>query len=127
MAAEPPRAPLTPAVIDTGLAAVDTFKRMLDPGADPTVEGDKALPFPSGWRAIQLPDAGTDSYFTKAFGRPAREQTCECERTAEPSVTQALHVLSGVGDGPGVPLQFNALARIRAIEVFPVPRGPAKR
>ena len=44
---------------------------------------------------MQLPDAGTNSYFTKAFGRPAREQTCECERTAEPSVTQALHVANG--------------------------------
>jgi hypothetical protein len=62
---------------------------------DPTVEGDKPLVFPAGWRAIQLPDAGTDSYFTKAFGRPAREQTRECERTAEPSVTQALHVANG--------------------------------
>jgi hypothetical protein len=62
---------------------------------DPTVEGDKPTPFPKGWRALQLPDAGTDSYFTKAFGRPAREQTCECERTAEPSVTQALHVANG--------------------------------
>jgi chemosensory pili system protein ChpA (sensor histidine kinase/response regulator) len=29
---------LTPTVIDTGLAAVDTFKRMLDPGADPTLD-----------------------------------------------------------------------------------------
>jgi hypothetical protein len=62
---------------------------------DPTVEGDKPLDFPRGWRALQLPDAGTNSYFTKAFGRPAREQTCECERTAEPSVTQALHVANG--------------------------------
>jgi len=62
---------------------------------DPTVEGDSPLAFPPGWRAIQLPDAGTNSYFTKAFGRPAREQTCECERTAEPSVTQALHVANG--------------------------------
>jgi hypothetical protein len=62
---------------------------------DPTVEGDKPLDFPRGWRAMQLPDAGTNSYFTKAFGRPAREQTCECERTAEPSVTQALHVANG--------------------------------
>jgi hypothetical protein len=62
---------------------------------DPTVEGDQPLNFPKGWRAIQLPDAGTNSYFTKAFGRPAREQTCECERTAEPSVTQALHVANG--------------------------------
>ncbi len=57
--------------------------------------GDKATPFPLGWRATQLPDAGTDSYFTQAFGRPARELTCECERTAEPSVTQALHLANG--------------------------------
>ena len=62
---------------------------------DPTVEGDKPLDFPRGWRAVQLPDASTDSYFTKVFGRPAREATCECERTAEPSVTQALHVSNG--------------------------------
>jgi len=39
--------------------------------------------------------------------------------------TQAPQVLSGVGVGPCS--QFSALARIRAIEVFPVPRGPAKR
>ena len=38
---------------------------------------------------------------------------------------QALHVLSGVGVGPCA--QFSALARIRAIDVFPVPRGPANR
>ncbi len=57
--------------------------------------GDKATVFPRGWRAMQLPDANTDSYFTKAFGRPLRDQTCECERTAEPSVTQALHVSNG--------------------------------
>ncbi len=53
------------------------------------------IPFPAGWRAMQLPDAGTDSYFTRAFGRPDRDQTCECERTAEPSVTQALHLANG--------------------------------
>ena len=40
---------------------------------------------------------------------------------------QTGQVLSGDGDGPGVPAQFSAFARIRAIEVLPVPRGPAKR
>ena len=40
-------------------------------------------------------------------------------------VTHAWQVLSGVGVGPCT--QFSALARIRAIEVLPVPRGPAKR
>jgi hypothetical protein len=57
--------------------------------------GESGTAFPAGWRALQLPDANTDSYFTRAFGRAARDLTCECERTAEPSVTQALHVSNG--------------------------------
>ena len=36
-----------------------------------------------------------DSYFLKAFGRPEREKTCQCERTDEPSVTQVLHISNG--------------------------------
>jgi hypothetical protein len=51
--------------------------------------------YPLGFRAIQLPDTQTDSYFLKAFGRPEREKTCECERTMEPSVTQVLHIANG--------------------------------
>ncbi len=51
--------------------------------------------YPFGLRAIQLPDTQTDSYFLKAFGRPEREKTCECERTAEPNVTQMLHLANG--------------------------------
>ena len=39
--------------------------------------------------------------------------------------THALQALSGVGVGPCA--QLSALARMRAIEVLPVPRGPAKR
>ncbi|MEO6787624.1 MAG: DUF1549 domain-containing protein, partial [Chthoniobacteraceae bacterium] len=62
---------------------------------DPYVNNDKGDAFPAGWRAMQLPDVNTDSYFTRAFGRPLRERTCECERTEEPSVTQALHIANG--------------------------------
>jgi hypothetical protein len=51
--------------------------------------------YPLGFRALQLPDTQTDSYFLKAFGRPDREKTCACERTAEPSVTQVLHIANG--------------------------------
>lgn len=51
--------------------------------------------YPEGWRAIQLPDSNVDSYFLKSFGRPDREKTCECERTADPSVTQVLHISNG--------------------------------
>jgi hypothetical protein len=62
---------------------------------NPYDQGDKGDAFPVGWRAVQLPDANTDSYFTRVFGRPLREQTCECERTEEPNVTQALHIANG--------------------------------
>jgi len=51
--------------------------------------------YPLGLRALQLPDTKVFSYFLKTFGRPDREKTCECERTAEPSVTQVLHIANG--------------------------------
>lgn len=51
--------------------------------------------YPAGIRAMQLPDARVNSYFLTIFGKPPRFATCECERTAEPSVTQALHVING--------------------------------
>ena len=51
--------------------------------------------YPKGWRALQLPDSKVDSYFLASFGRAEREQTCTCERTGEPSVTQVLHIFNG--------------------------------
>jgi hypothetical protein len=51
--------------------------------------------YPKGLRALQLPDNNVASYFLSAFGRPAREFTCECERSAEPSITQTLHLANG--------------------------------
>src|SRR5262249_11491216 len=51
--------------------------------------------YPAGWRALQLPDAAVSSYFLKTFGRPDRVITCECERTAQPSMVQVLHISNG--------------------------------
>ena len=51
--------------------------------------------YPMGFRALQLPDSNISSYFLKSFGRPDRVQTCECERTNEPSMAQALHIANG--------------------------------
>jgi Protein of unknown function (DUF1553)/Protein of unknown function (DUF1549) len=50
---------------------------------------------PAGMRAMQLPDARINSYFLKVFGKPDRTTTCECERSSEPTVTQALHIING--------------------------------
>lgn len=51
--------------------------------------------YPAGFRALQLPDSNIASYFLKSFGRADRVATCECERTNEPSMAQALHIANG--------------------------------
>ena len=51
--------------------------------------------YPVTLRAFQLPDSNIASYFLKTFGRADRLQTCECERTEEPSLAQALHIANG--------------------------------
>jgi hypothetical protein len=50
---------------------------------------------PLGTRAIQLPDTRVRSYLLDVFGRPPRQVTCECERTVQPNIAQALHLLNG--------------------------------
>ncbi len=49
---------------------------------------------PDGTRAIQLWDNRIPSYFFRIFGRPLRASVCECERSNEPSITQALHLMN---------------------------------
>jgi hypothetical protein len=61
------------------------------PGADK----EKTTEYPKGTRAIQLKDSAVVSYFLKTFGRNARQITCECERTEEPSMVQVLHIANG--------------------------------
>jgi hypothetical protein len=50
---------------------------------------------PLGKRAMELPDVDAASYFLKSFGRPARQITCECERTNTPTMVQVLHISNG--------------------------------
>jgi hypothetical protein len=60
--------------------------------------GDSTSPiatFPRGTRAMQVPDSLITSRFLDAFGRAERVQTCACERTADASVGQALHLSNG--------------------------------
>jgi hypothetical protein len=51
--------------------------------------------YPATMRGLQLPDTAVKSYFLTAFGRPARLQTRESERTSVPTITQALHIING--------------------------------
>ena len=50
--------------------------------------------FPSGTRAIELPDENVASSFLDIFGRPARTSACECERVDAPSLAQALTLIN---------------------------------
>jgi hypothetical protein len=51
---------------------------------------------PAGTRATALPDNSFNagSYFLTVFGRPESSSACECERTQEASLAQALHLLN---------------------------------
>ena len=50
--------------------------------------------WPAGYRAIELWDSRVPNYFFRIFGRPSRTSVCECERSNEPSIAQALHLLN---------------------------------
>jgi Protein of unknown function (DUF1553)/Protein of unknown function (DUF1549)/Bacterial Ig-like domain (group 2) len=50
----------------------------------------------AGLRAIQLPDTQVDSYFLSVFGRPDSSSACECERSGDSSLAQALHLYNSV-------------------------------
>ena len=51
---------------------------------------------PAGTRAIALPDNSFNagSYFLTVFGRPESSSACECERTQDASLAQALHLIN---------------------------------
>jgi hypothetical protein len=51
---------------------------------------------PEGTRAIALPDNSfnASSYFLTVFGRPESSSACECERSADASLSQSLHLLN---------------------------------
>ncbi len=59
-------------------------------GQDSRFEG-----YPVGMRAIQLPDVQVESQFLESFGRPLRLVCDVEERSGDPSVAQALHVING--------------------------------
>jgi hypothetical protein len=50
---------------------------------------------PAGTRAVSLADPPTDHYFLKIFGQPQREMACQCERSNESNLSQALQMING--------------------------------
>lgn len=67
---------------------------LLDAVCQTTGVPEKFNGWPLGVRCIQVWDNRMPSYFFRIFGRPVRATVCECERSNEPSISQALHLLN---------------------------------
>ncbi|MFN6105411.1 MAG: DUF1549 domain-containing protein [Planctomycetaceae bacterium] len=67
---------------------------LLDAVSQTTGIAEKFNGWPEGIRAIQVWDNRMPSYFFRIFGRPVRATVCECERSNEPSISQALHLMN---------------------------------
>lgn len=67
------------------------FNQIEYPGAD----FEKTEFYAKGTRALELYDSSVVSPFLRTFGRPQRVITCQCERSNEPSLVQALHISNG--------------------------------
>lgn len=67
---------------------------LLDAICQVTGAPEKFMGWPEGARAIQVWDNRMPSYFFGIFGRPVRASVCECERSTEPSIAQALHLMN---------------------------------
>jgi len=68
---------------------------LLDAIAGATQAPSKFDGYPLGLRAVQLPDAGVQSYFLSLFGRSDRVTACACERKGEVTLPQLLHLKNG--------------------------------
>lgn len=70
-------------------------EELLDAIAQATGVPDKFATYPLGTRAIELSDTELSSLALDTFGRPNRTTPCECDRSAAPTVSQALDLFNG--------------------------------
>ncbi len=94
-----------------------TAEQMLDALCQATEVPENYPGFPAGTRACQLPDGDVNHPFLKAFGQPARELPCECEREAEPNLGQALQLINGATVNAKLISTKNRISRLLAKKV----------
>ena len=68
---------------------------LLDATDQVTGSPTKFQNLPQGTRATELPDAEYPNYFLNTFAKPKRASVCECERSPDENLVQALHTLNG--------------------------------
>jgi hypothetical protein len=67
---------------------------LLDSISEVTGSPENFVGMPSGTRAIRLWDNRMPSYFLDTFGRSERASACECGKSGEPTMAQALHLMN---------------------------------
>ena len=87
-------------------------EQLLDAICDFTAVPEKFAGLPLGTRATQLPDGEVNHPFLKAFGQPARELACECERESDGNLAQALQLINGPTVNEKVRNAGNRLAKL---------------
>jgi hypothetical protein len=70
-------------------------EQLLDAICQVTDVAEKFEGMPPGTPAVALPEPPKDHYFLKVFGQPQREMACECERSNESNLSQALQMING--------------------------------
>ncbi len=70
-------------------------EQLLDAICQVTDVPEKFTGLPAGTRATQLPSPDINHPFLKVFGQPAREMACQCERSSESNLSQALQMING--------------------------------
>lgn len=72
-----------------------TAEQLLDAICQVTGVNEKFSGVPAGTRAVELADPPANHYFLKVFGQPQREMACQCERSNESNLSQALQMING--------------------------------
>ena len=87
---------------------------LLNDGSTQKVEG-----YGPDTRAIELRDSTVKNPFLDTFGRNAREITCECERSSQPSLVQVLHLSNGTTLNDKLAAKAGRITQIMATEPAP--------
>jgi len=72
-----------------------TAEQLLDAICAVTNVPERFTGMPAGTRAVELPDPPIDNYFLKIFGQPQRDMACQCERSTDSNLSQALQMING--------------------------------
>jgi hypothetical protein len=72
-----------------------TAEQLLDAIGSFTERPEHFAGLPTGTLATQLPSPDTNLEFLEVFGQPKRETVCQCERSTEVTLSQALQIANG--------------------------------